>query len=155
MKIKKAVSEKHLDCILNIQQRCYPPEMIESACVFRSIIDAGESFVFVHDDSIVGYALCHSWHHIDRPPKLHEELDTIKQHACLFIHDLAIDPGYQKQGFASTFVKFLCNTTDLPITLVSVNNTCAFWSQYNFVPVHCDADILHSFSGKAVYMILL
>lgn len=155
MKIKKAETSKHLEAILSIQQKCYSPDMIESPLVFASIIDAGESFVFFEDDTLIGYALCHPWHDVVRPPKLHEELETIQQHACFFIHDLAIDPGYHGQGHASQFISFLRDITDLPLSLVSVNNTHSFWSRFGFTEVECDPKILQSFSGEAVYMLLL
>lgn len=154
MKIKKA-ELKHLDAILQIQDKSYEPDMVECPSVFSSIIDAGESFVFVIDDTVIGYALCHYWDNLDRPPKLHEELDIIKQHACFFIHDLAIDPAYRRQGYAEHFIEFVCNIIDIPMTLVSVNNTLTFWSKFGFIPVECDEHILKSFSGQAVYMLLL
>lgn len=155
MKILKAKSEKHLDAILAIQGKCYESDMVESASVFKSIIDVGESFIFTSDDTIIGYALCHYWHDLDKPPKLHEELDTVKQHACFFIHDLAIDPSYRGHGFASTFVDFVRDMVDVPVSLVSVNSTSSFWERFGFRPVACDNKILQSFSGHAVYMLLL
>lgn len=155
MKIIKAKSEKHLEAILAIQEKCYESDMVESAAVFQSIIDVGESFVFIYDQTIIGYALCHFWHDLDKPPRLHEELDTIQQHACFFIHDLAIDPSYRGYGFASKFVDFIREMIDIPITLVSVNYTMSFWDRFGFIPVDCDKSILQTFSGPAVYMLLL
>lgn len=154
MKIKKA-EQKHLESILSIQEKCYPEDMIECPAVFESIIEAGESYILVLDDIIVGYALCHFWHDIDRPPRLHEELDTVKQHACFFIHDLAIDPNFRGMKLASAFVNFIRNVVEIPITLVSVNDTFSFWHKFGFIQAHCDSRILDSFSRSAIYMLLL
>jgi GNAT superfamily N-acetyltransferase len=139
--------------IMKIQSECYGVDQIESPLIFISILQISNAscFVIEYDNIICGYIFAHKWYNLDKPPELHKELDKC-EFKCIFIHDLAIRPYYQKRGFGQLLFSYLENMYNMPFTLVAVNGAEQFWNKNGFKQVQCDESILDSYKCKAVYM---
>jgi ribosomal protein S18 acetylase RimI-like enzyme len=91
-------------------------------------------------DEIVGYMLVHYAKDI---PDLHSELQISdmneKDHKCIFIHDVSVDPFYRGRGIAKNIVNHFMESDVASgeiICLVSVNDSCGFWEKMGFRTVN-------------------
>ena len=159
--IRKAVNAD-LKFMLDIQSMCYPSALVEAEYIFQSMLDTSLVLLSKNkNEGLIGYLLAHPWHDIKSPPKLHSMLLDSNIATCFFLHDLTINPKYQRQnlGLGTQLVKEIeCFSNALPMCLVAVNNTAiSYWSRkHGFTPkaLSCDANILDSYGDEsAIYMV--
>lgn len=145
--------------VLALQRTVYPPSLVESEEVFRSVIACGWSYVICVSGSrdedadageLAGYLLCHPTSDGDRlPPRLHVPVPLVAsvrgRGAALFIHDLCVHPRHRQRGLGTRLVARLVSDAcarigrrddghHLRICLVSLRAAAPFWQRLGFAP---------------------
>ncbi|CAN2043491.1 GCN5-related N-acetyltransferase [Candidatus Magnetomoraceae bacterium gMMP-13] len=162
--ILKSVSEHDLENILRIQNRSYKPYFYETIDVFKEKIKffPNGCWLVLYNKIYAGYLFSHPWRH-DSPIELNSPLGTVPNDSdCLYIHDVAVAPKYQRKGIGNRlFVKAKEITEQLKyklIVAVSVQNSAYFWGKLGFQPFeNMPNDIktkLLSYGKNSSYMIL-
>ena len=117
--------------IFDIQKQAYDVNLQESKEVIESILAYNKSFILELNDLPIGYILVHPWSNLEIPPSLNTIIPDNIVSSCLFIHDLCILEPYRKMGFTKILLEPIIKKS-ICISLVSVNNTCAFWEKHGF-----------------------
>jgi len=89
------------------------------------------------DGRVIGYCFSHPWTK-GVPPALDAPLNALpKVPTTYFIHDVAVDPAWQKRGSVVDLMPIIADVTRLcrlrHQTLVAVHHTEAFWKRFGFI----------------------
>jgi ribosomal protein S18 acetylase RimI-like enzyme len=92
--------------------------------------------VLESEEGIQGYIVSHPWH-FKQPPALNTLLKSLPEPAgTYYIHDIVLMPAVRGRGDASQIIKQLiehARKAAFPnLSLISVNNTAAFWQNHGF-----------------------
>lgn len=146
------VCDLHIADIYALQSIVYGdrPHLIEDKSCISSIVACGLSYIMYNNDVAIGYALIHtiSIENLDQLPVLNNSINvtnttnatltagtSTSDHQALFIHDLCVHPSFRKSGYATQLVKHIIetNTSNLPIYLVSLQESISFWKRLGAV----------------------
>lgn len=142
--------------ILNIQNACYAPFMLESLAALQAKSLIQPNICCVADDAssntatphisvkasshiaLKAYCLTHAWpQHI--LPSLHSRHVASINSSNLFLHDLAVHPSAQGQGLATKMFTHVSDQAIVrgfrSITLVAVQGSAPFWAAQGFEPM--------------------
>lgn len=144
----RLLTTSDLPAVLAIQAQAYLPALHESADTFAAKLSLFPQGVFGCFDGgeLVGYVFSHPWTHATPAPLDAGAMVLPASPDCLYIHDLAILPGHHGKGIARKLVTAVFTlATSLGfarLSLVSVQDSQAFWSRYGFIPAatlsYCD-----------------
>ena len=150
-----------LDAVLRVQAACYPVSMQEPAAIVLSRMRAapGSCAVAVDAEGVCGYLFAYPSRlgavtPLDAPFAPAPDADT------LYLHDLAVAPRAHGRGLARRLVAHLLDhgrSLGLAASsLVSVQDTAAFWSSLGFQETGIDCPqaraALAGYPGAARYM---
>lgn len=93
--------------VLQVQQHCYPPSLIESrdALASRHRLSPDTCWVAERPGQLLGYVFAHPWT-AGRPPSLNRPLERLPDAVdTLFIHDLALHPDARGHGLGPRLVQ--------------------------------------------------
>ena len=112
----------------------------------------------LYNDICAGYIFSHPWQY-NSPIELNSTIGKISGKIdCFYIHDIAIEPQYQKKGIGKLLffkAKEIANHLKLGrITAVSVQNTALFWEKMGFQQSDIVKNKLLSYGNNCKYMIL-
>jgi len=149
--------EGDLGRVPDIAAVCYPEHYEEPAIYAERLRLFPEGcFALQAGAEVQGYILSHPWI-ADSAPLLDTLLHRLPEHptAC-YLHDLALMPAVRGQGLARPGIERVrAAAAGLPLTLVSVNRTVAFWERMGF-DVHATKDLeakLESYGPDARFMV--
>jgi ribosomal protein S18 acetylase RimI-like enzyme len=99
---------------------------------------AAGCFVLEGGRALAGYTISHPWRRAS-PPALNARLNRIPANAdTYYIHDVAVREAARRAGAASDIVAVLAAHATAAgfatMTLISVNDTGAFWTRLGFRP---------------------
>jgi GNAT superfamily N-acetyltransferase len=141
--------------LLYIQEHCYPKDLHETYENYASIISHSDfCFVLMEKYIIIGYVLAHLWDDVNNPPQLHRNLSDINEPTCLFIHDMAILPAFQRKNLGRMLLKKIKDelTLEIPCTLCAVHGAEHYWARLGFEKMQCPDTILKSYCNETQYM---
>lgn len=150
-----------LDNILTIQDLCYFEIEPESSESMASKIIASPDTCFVAKDKqeVWGYLLSIPAL-LGNPPQLDSKVQSVVDAPdCLYLHDLAIHPKARGKGIGQLLIHQFIKTARYQgfrfTSLISIQNSVAFWKKYGFQPVEPDVNLkqkLLSYGENATYM---
>lgn len=108
--------------VLQVQQHCYPPSLIESrdALASRHRLSPDTCWVAERPGQLLGYVFAHPWT-AGRPPSLNRPLERLPDAVdTLFIHDLALHPDARGHGQGPR--------------LVAVQGAARYWKRFGYQP---------------------
>lgn len=134
----KPIRAEDLPAVETIAAEVWPPELYESPDAFAARAAIGGSYCYVLWDEgrIVGYCIAHPWG--TTIPRLGAVLKKPKEPRTLFLHDLALLPGWRGRGIGEAIVEYLKGkAADAfgSVTLVAVNGSGSFWRSRGFTPL--------------------
>ena len=127
------------EAIGGIQKECFPPTAQESLPALQSLAEVSPATcaVIARQSTVFGYVLAHPWRPDDLPPLGTVLTELPPAASALYIHDLAVRPAGQGQGFARRLVEHLITEAGrrrlTEASLLSVQGSQPFWSGYGFV----------------------
>ena len=152
----QAIQEQDWKEILEIQSDAYYEIIPESISVLKSkwSLSPNTCFIYKENNKVLAYLLAHPWQE-NSAPDLNEELKEIKNSDGIFIHDLAIRKIEHQKGIGTKLYLHLENYAKQKqirfFSLISIQNSKAFWEQKGFYPVTISKD-LESYGKDAIYM---
>ncbi|MBC3882823.1 GNAT family N-acetyltransferase [Undibacterium sp. LX40W] len=159
--VVRPMQESDLSEVLRIQAASYAGDIPESrASLTAKLLAAPTSCFVAHDErQLLGYVFALPWSS-GAPPALNSPDCLIPSVIdCLYVHDLAVDPGARGGEVArSLFVSLLPLLDQFKLNrmfLTAVQNSSSFWQKQGFVPVQTSEGIddkLRTYGADAVYM---
>ncbi|OWY40718.1 GNAT family N-acetyltransferase [Xenophilus sp. AP218F] len=147
-----------LPAVLKVQQRCYPPHLLESpeALASRQQLSPDTCWVAASSGKLLGYLFAHPWRG-ETPPKLNVELRQLPADAdTLFIHDLALHPDARGHGVAPRLVEQALRQArqrGLRYTrLVAVEGAAPYWQRFGYRSYRIPGYGLGAYGDSAVSM---
>ncbi|WP_297478952.1 GNAT family N-acetyltransferase [uncultured Photobacterium sp.] len=132
------IQASHWQQIEYIQHLAYGDDFSETIEVLKSKVTISPQTCFVcinEQQHVLGYLISHP-HHKGSTPTLNQ-LSTAIESNHLHLHDLAIITSAQGQGLPKLLLSHLFtvlkNLDYQSVSLVSVQNSTAFWQKYNFI----------------------
>jgi len=128
---------KHSDACRKIAKKLYYPLLWEDDEAFQTKIRVFPKgcVVYVKNEQVLGYGFGHPWRQ-DRPVELNEYITLPEKPNCYYIHDVAVDPAFKKQGIGRVLVKHQLKIAEElgldMVCLVSVLNSDKFWERFGF-----------------------
>lgn len=147
--------------LLEIQQACYGGHFIESAQVFeRRLAGPANCSLALELDGRVGAYLAAYRSRLGRITPLHGDFEAGDAPDTLYVHDLAVHPRLAGRGAAGTLLRFAWDQGRLRglahSSLVSVQDSAAFWRGHGYLPGTLDAPLQQSrladYGKGALYM---
>jgi len=158
----RLMQREDVPAMLNIQAKCYPPSMNESAQALtaRHECCGDTAWVAVDATGAVGAYLVAYRSRRGKVSCLGDAFAHEPQADVLYLHDLAIATEWRGRGLARVLLDHARQQALAQglsgLSLVSVNDTVPFWRQQGFEPV---ADLseaalaaLATYDGPAVYL---
>lgn len=146
-----------LDGVVAVARLAFPDHPEGRACFAERLALAPDlCFVLADGEGVAGYLIAYPWP-IGRIPPLDTLLGALPERRdSLYLHDLALRPDMRGGGHAGTILDtlFAC-AGGLPIALVSVNDSAAFWRAKGFAESDAPdlAMKLASYGPDARYML--
>jgi predicted N-acetyltransferase YhbS len=126
--------ESDVPALLTLQAECHSAELQESAACLRAILAHGCSFVALHADAVVGYALAH-----DGEQAALDAVPAAAEAACSdswFLHDVAVSATARNSGVARALVDaalaWAAERGAAHAHLVALPGTAAMWARFGF-----------------------
>ena len=126
--------ESDVPALLALQAECHAAELQESAACLRAILAHGCSFVALHADAVVGYALAH-----DGEQAVLDAVPAASGAACSdawFLHDVAVSAAARGSGVARALVDAaLARAAERGAAhahLVALPGTARLWTRFGF-----------------------
>lgn len=155
--IIRSINDADWPAILSIQSTVYPGITPETEAVLRSKVTLGsETCLAVSDrqNNVVGYCLAHPWRR--KPACLHTIYETPSEPQLLYIHDIAIAPGYAGKRCGRMILQHLQlwakQHSFNELSLVSLSQAITYWQGQGFQPVEYTIDAAQYGEG-ASYML--
>lgn len=153
----RAMAAGDLDGVAAVAAIAFPDHPESHAC-FAERLALCPQLCFVLEDggAIAGYLIAYPWPQGAIPP-----LDTLlgalpDDRSALYLHDLALLPRARGGGRAGAGIALLLERARAlgaaSISLVSVNDSAAFWEAQGFTSVEAPAGKLASYGEGARYM---
>ena len=128
--------------ILALQARQYPEPLLESAVVIGSKISncasGWVSWGMFQDASLCAYALAYPWRW-SRTPRWNQVLEQPQACDTLYLHDVAVEKGYEGRGLARRLVaRHLGQGRQFGLRqamLVAVTGAESYWQKQGFIAV--------------------
>ena len=134
----REITVADLPAIVQIQQACYPADLLESTSDFANKLQASphSSWLAEHEGNICAYFFTYPWHGA-QPPRLGIPLHSPDTPADThFWHDLAVLPQARGAGIAPALIQHALNwgrEQGLHITrLVAIQQAAGFWQRWGF-----------------------
>lgn len=161
----RALQPSDLPGLMEVQIACYGEGFAESTEVFaRRLRSAANcSLVIEHEGSVCAYLAAYRSMAAKVTP-LHGDFEPVLAPDTLYLHDMAVHPGYAGQGLAHTLLQEMRAMARsslagrLPYSgLVSVQGSQAYWERQGYA-LHALADAtqrarLATYGDDAVYML--
>lgn len=135
--IIRAIKETDWPAILRIQNEVYPDIVPESEAVLRSKTELGPATCLTicdQQNNVAGYCLAHPW--TKNPASLHTIYEAPSEPQLLYIHDMAIAPGYAGKRLGKTILQHLQAWAQkqgyTKLSLVSLGQAVSYWQQHGF-----------------------
>ncbi|MCD2519084.1 GNAT family N-acetyltransferase [Massilia sp. G4R7] len=157
----RAMGADDLEAMLAVQAACYPPSMQEPADIVLARLDTapGSCLVAVDGAGVCGYLFAYP-SLLGMVTPLGAAFDPAREPDTLYLHDLAIAPRAHGRGLARALVSKLLSQNHgqgiAASSLVSVQDTAAFWTALGYCEVALDCPqaraALATYPGTARYM---
>lgn len=161
----RALALRDIDGLMAIQQACYGADFLESAALYARRLACAHQLSLALECSgtqtLQAYAAAY-WSNPGKLTPLRGDFDApASGEHLLYLHDMAVAPGWAGQGAASRLLQALFEKARAQgvrlAALVSVQGSQSFWSRYGFVAQELldplQRQRLHSYGGDAVYMV--
>lgn len=144
--------------VLQVQQHCYPPSLIESrdALASRHRLSPDTCWVAERPGQVLGYVFAHPWAG-GRPPSLNRPLERLPETVdTLFIHDLALHPDARGHGLGPRLVQTVLGQGRRrglrQARLVAVQGAARYWKRFGYQPCARDDYTRQAYGEGAVGM---
>lgn len=125
----------HVMNIIDVQKLCYPPELHEDpdflVSLFYACRDTSQIVMSKHYNVVKGYAIAHYLSDPQHIPDL-GTFDGVKtslatSNDVLYIHDLCVNPAFQKTGVATMMVNHIKQIPCSKILGTAIKGSHGFW----------------------------
>jgi len=146
-----------LDGVVAVARVAFPDHPEDRACFAERLALAPDlCFVLAEGEEVAGYLIAYPWPLGSIPP-LNSLLGALPEvRDALYLHDLALRPDVRGGGHTRAILDTLfAHAAGLPIALVSVNDSAAFWRAQSFAESDAPglAAKLASYGPDARYMV--
>ena len=150
--------------IMKIQQLCYSSIEPESSQSMQAKLQtAGQTCLVaerVESVGLLAYFLAMPWMFANPPELDQPDCCLPEEPDCLYLHDLAVSPAARGTGAGRALVQAMLSRFEesglARASLISIQNSAAFWASHGFVPVqNLTVSLRQKLSGYgpgAVYM---